>query len=118
MGQADRIFGEGYALLTVGQLRLKIRLQEVILYHDLKFGRIDPMSAQPEHTIDISQSLGRVPGCFGGLPCITPAGKPFLRKRFRLMTAAETLSAQGLPLMSQAQLSPFKNKDSKGILIL
>eukprot|EP00959_Pyramimonas_sp_CCMP1952_P400994 8402587-Pyramimonas_sp.AAC.2 len=78
------------------------RSREVILWHDLKLGHIDPTGPALEHFIDIGQSLGRVPSCVGSIPCLTPGSLPWCRKRFRLLQPNECLAAQGFQLMPLA----------------
>eukprot|EP00959_Pyramimonas_sp_CCMP1952_P055226 1154587-Pyramimonas_sp.AAC.1 len=82
------------------------REQEVILFHDLKFGRL-AKSDPREHVVDISQTLGRNGILWNGVPCVTPKGKLWLRKRFRLLVPPEALAAQGFPLFTYERLSPF-----------
>ena len=56
-------------------------------------------------TIDVSQSIHRVPKVVNGLPCVTPHGILWLRRAFRRLEPVEALCAQGVPLASVEELS-------------
>lgn len=96
-----------YALLydekELKQLQsLPPRCREVVFFFDSLHGR-----TSEEEVIDISCSINRVPRCVGAMPCCTPKGMFWLRKKFRLIEPNECLQAQGIRLRARHEVSAF-----------
>ena len=69
--------------------------QEVIAWHDLKYGKL--AEDDDEEIVDIGQNLGRTPRCSAAAPCVTPNALLWARKRQRLLEGVEVMALQGYP---------------------
>ena len=90
---------------------LPLRSQDIVAFHDLKFGRV----TEGEEIIDVSQSLGRIAVAQDAIPCTLPKGTPWARRRFRIVEPNETLACQGLPRKTFQELENFTRSELQSL---
>ena len=87
---------------------LPMRCRQIVHYLD----KTKPLPEHPhEEAVDVGQMIDRFASCVDSVPCLLPNSVVWLRRQFRLVTPAEALTLQGLPLFTTEQLDDWSHTE-------